>query len=277
MRLDAHNHFWHYSADEYGWITDEMAVLRRDFLPEDLAREQAAIGFEGSVVVQARQTLEETKWLLGLADEHPLIKGVVGWVDLCSDEVGEQLQGFVDHTHFCGVRHVLQDEANDRFMLREEFLRGIGVLGEFGLPYDILIMPHHLPHACKLVERFPEQAFVLNHIAKPFIRDGVMEPWATDIRRLAEHPNVFCKASDMVTEADWERWRPADFHPYLDVVFEAFGTERVMIGSDWPVCTVAGSYAEVMGIVLDYVERLTSAERDAILGENAASVYEMER
>ncbi len=273
MNLDCHQHFWRYNADEYPWINDRMAALRRDFLPEDLAREQAAIGFEGSIVIQARQTLEETRWLLQLADEYPLIKGVVGWVDLRSPEVGEQLRRFVEHPRFCGVRHVLQDEPDDRFMLNEDFVRGVGVLGDFGIPYDILITPRHLPHARALVERFPEQPFVLNHIAKPFIKDGIMEPWATEMGRLAENANVFCKASDMVTEADWERWQPEDFHPYLDVVFEAFGAERVMIGSDWPVCTVAGSYEQVMGIVQDYIEGFSAEEKRAVLGGNAVRVY----
>jgi len=275
MKIDAHNHFWHYSGEEYGWISDRMACIRRDFLPDDLAREQEKIGFEGTIVVQARQTLEETQWLLGLADQYPIIKGVVGWVDLRSPEVAGQIERFAGHPKFCGVRHVIQDEADDRFMLREDFLRGVGTLTRFDLAYDLLIVPRHLPYACDFVEQFREQTFVLNHIAKPFIKDGVMEPWASDLRRLAAHPNVFCKASDMVTEADWESWRPADFRPYLDVVFEAFGAERVMIGSDWPVCTVAGSYEQVMGLTLDYVAEFAAAEKAGVLGENAARVYHL--
>jgi L-fuconolactonase len=273
MKIDAHQHFWRYNDREYGWISDRMAALRRDFLPEDLAREQGPLGFDGSVAVQARQSLAETEWLLELADEHPRLRGVVGWVDLCSPEVGAQLDRFAGRPKLRGVRHVVQDEPDDRFLLREDFLRGVGLLGRRGLTYDILIYPRHLAAARELAGRFREQAFVLDHIAKPSIREGKIEPWATDIRALAAHPNVCCKLSGMVTEADWERWKPADFQPYLDVVVEAFGPRRLMVGSDWPVCTVAASYAEVMGMVTDYIGRLSQEDQSLVLGGNAASFY----
>jgi len=273
MKIDAHQHFWRYNDREYGWISDRMAALRRDFLPEDLAREQGPLGFDGSVAVQARQSLAETEWLLELADEHPRLRGVVGWVDLCSPEVGAQLDRFADRPKLRGIRHVVQDEPDDRFLLRADFLRGVGLLGRRGLTYDILIYPRHLPAACELARRFPEQPFVLDHIAKPFIREGKIEPWAADIRALAAHPNVCCKLSGMVSEADWERWKPADFEPYLDVVVEAFGPRRLMIGSDWPVCTVAASYAEAMGMVTGYIGRLSQEDRSLVLGGNAASFY----
>jgi L-fuconolactonase len=276
MKLDAHQHFWHYTSEEYGWIGSNMEILKNDHLPANLALLTRAADIEGTVAVQARQTLAETEWLLDLADQYALIKGVVGWVDLRSPELQGQLERFADHPKFCGVRHVVQDEPDDQFMLREDFVRGIGLLAEFDLTYDILIFPRHLPVACALVEKFPEQPFVLDHIAKPFIRDGKVGPWNTDIRRLAAFPNVFCKVSGMITEADWQAWQPADFQPYLDVVFEAFGPERIMFGSDWPVCTVAASYAAVVGIVADYVQPLSQAEQASVWGETAKKFYGLE-
>jgi L-fuconolactonase len=276
MKLDAHQHFWRYTPEEYGWIGSNMEILKNDHLPANLALLTRAAGIEGTVAVQARQTLAETEWLLDLADQYSLIKGAVGWVDLRSPELRDQLERFADHPKFCGVRHVVQDEPDDQFMLREDFIRGIGLLAEFDLTYDILIFPRHLPVACALVEKFPGQPFVLDHIAKPFIKDGKVGPWNADLRRLAAFPNVFCKVSGMVTEADWQAWQPADFQPYLDVVFEAFGPERIMFGSDWPVCTVAASYAAVVGIVADYVQPLSQAEQASVWGETAKKFYGLE-
>ena len=226
--------------------------------------------------MQARQTLEETQWLLELADRYPFIKGVVGWVDLRAPELPEQLERFCAHPRLRGVRHVVQDEPDDEFMLREDFVRGIGTLADFGLTYDILIFPRHLPVACELVERFPDQSFVLDHIAKPLIREGKVAPWDAGIRRLAPYPNVWCKVSGMVTEADWHRWQPTDFRPYLDVVFEAFGPRRIMVGSDWPVCTLAGSYADVIALVSDYIQQLSVAEQADVWGQTATRFYELE-
>jgi len=233
-------------------------------------------GIEGTVAVQARQTLDETEWLLQLADNYSLIKGVVGWVDLRSPKLRGQLELFCAHPKFRGVRHVVQDEPDDRFMLREDFVRGLGMLAEFDLTYDILIFPRHLPVACELVARFPDQRFVLDHIAKPFIKDQKVTPWDGDIRRLAAFPNVFCKVSGMVTEADWHQWQPADFRPYLDVVFAAFGSRRIMFGSDWPVCTLAGTYADVLEIVSDYVQQLSEEEQADVWGETARRFYGLE-
>lgn len=273
MKLDAHHHLWRYNDREYGWIGDEMAALRRDFLPDELAREQSALGFEGGIAVQARENLTETEWLLGLAGEYEHIRGVVGWVDLCSADLPAQLERFAANPKLRGVRHVVQDEPDEQFMLRQDFLRGIEQLRRWKLAYDILIYPRHLPAACELARRFPEQVFVLDHMAKPPIKSGELEPWATGLRALAALPNVACKASGMVTEADWTRWRPADLRPYLDVVFEAFGTERVMIGSDWPVCTLAASYEETMGVVTEYIGNLSAPERGLVLGENSVRWY----
>jgi len=273
VKFDAHQHFWQYSAKEYGWIGPDMAVLKQHRLPEDLAPLLKAAGLDGTVAVQARQTLEETQWLLDLADQHEFIRGVVGWVDLRSPDLHAQLARFSVHSKFCGVRHVVQDEPDDQFVLRDDFLRGIAALAEFGLTYDILIFPRHLPVACELVARFPEQPFVLDHIAKPLIKDSVTEPWATGIRRLAAFANVVCKISGMITEADWRGWQPADFRPYLDVVFEAFGPGRIMFGSDWPVCMLAGNYAQVVGLVTEYVKQLSVDEQAAVWGTTAGQFY----
>ncbi|GAB4566077.1 MAG: amidohydrolase family protein [Anaerolineae bacterium] len=273
MRIDSHQHFWRYNAGEYGWISEEMGALRRDFLPVHLKPLLETAGLEGSVAVQARQSLEETAWLLELADQHPWIQGVVGWVDLRSPEVEAQLERFAAHPKMRGVRHVVQDEPDDRFLLRDDFRRGLRLLSRYGLTYDILIFPRHLTAAIELVQQFPDQPFVLDHIAKPFIKAKVMEPWASQIRHLARYPNVYCKVSGMVTEADWAYWEIDDFRPYLDVVFEAFGAQRIMFGSDWPVCTVAASYCQVADIVHDYTRSLSPDEREAVWGGTAERFY----
>ena len=275
MKIDAHQHFWRYNEHEYGWMGPGMKALRRDHLPPDLLPLLQSIGFNGAVAVQARQVIEETRWLLELADQTPFIKGVVGWVDLRSPQLGAQLEQFAAHPKLRGVRHVVHDEPDDQFMLREDFLRGLNQLAEFGLTYDLLLFPKHLPVACEVVAKFPAQRFVLDHIAKPLIKAGIREPWATDIKRLAAFPNVWCKVSGLVTEADWHTWQPFDFAPYLGVVFEAFGVERVMIGSDWPVCTVSAPYRRVMSISMDYVRRFSSGEQALVLGENAARFYDL--
>jgi L-fuconolactonase len=269
MQVDAHQHFWIYRPDEYGWIDDSMAELRRDFLPDDLKPELQSVGFQGSVAVQARQTLEETRWLLELAEHSPSILGVVGWVDLRSPEVGSQLEGFARNPKLVGVRHIVQAEPDDRFLLQPEFLHGISMLEEFDLAYDILIYTRHLPAASEFVGRFPRQRFVLDHLAKPPIKSREIDLWSQGIRRLAAFPNVYCKLSGLVTESDWQHWQPEDIAPYLDVAFESFGPDRLMIGSDWPVCLVAAPYARAVGVVKDYVVRQKPEWRDGVLGENA--------
>ncbi len=276
MKIDAHQHFWFYNGPEYSWIGPNMQVLKQNRLPADLAPLLEANDINGTVAVQARQTLEETQWLLELAGRHPFIKGVVGWVDLCSPQLHEQLTRFASQPKLCGLRHVVHDEPDDRFMLRADFIRGLELLAEFDLTYDLLLFPKHLPVACQLVSKFPEQSFVLDHIAKPLIKAGQVEPWAADIRRLAELPNVCGKVSGMVTEADWKAWQAADFQPYLDIVFEAFGSERLMLGSDWPVCTLAGEYSDVLKIVFDYIEALSTPEQADVSGKTAARFYGLE-
>jgi L-fuconolactonase len=281
IKLDAHQHFWNYSRAEYEWIDESMGVLQRDFLPRDLKPLLDQSGFDGSIAVQARQSLEETRWLLELAWQNDFIRGVVGWVDLCSLDIEEQLREFAGDKRLVGVRHVVQGEPDDRFMLRPEFRRGIARLAEFGLTYDLLLFPRHLPVAVELVREFPGQTFVLDHIAKPAIADGLaesqfrsqFESWARDMRELAKFANVSCKLSGMVTEARWGKWTQEDFLPYLDVVLEAFGPSRLMIGSDWPVCTVSGDYAQTLEIVSRFIERLRASEQDEIIGGNCMRVY----
>lgn len=276
MRIDAHQHFWKYSAEQYGWINEAMRSLKRDFLPADLKPLLDSEGFDGSIAVQARQDAEETEWLLELAGQNQFIKGVVGWVDLCSPDVGAELEQLAQHPKFVGVRHVLQDEPDPEFMLRPDFKRGLRLLAQHGLAYDLLLYPRHLPVAVRLVREFPNQQFVLDHIAKPLIADGLIEPWDWDIRELAEFDHVWCKVSGMVTEARWNDWTTADFAPYLDLVFEAFGSDRLMIGSDWPVCMLSGDYAATMGIVKKYIEQTGYGESYDILGHNCMQCYGVE-
>ena len=275
MRIDAHQHFWLYNSAEYGWIDESMAAIRRDFLPEDLAGELSANEFNGSVAVQARQTLEETRWLLELAAASPRILGVIGWVGLRSPAVHSQLKPFARNPKLVGVRHIVQAETDDRFLLRPDFLCGISLLEEFDLAYDILIYTRHLPVAAEFVEKFPRQRFVLDHMAKPPIRAGEIDVWEKGIRQLAAFPNVLCKVSGLVTEADWHHWTPEQIRPYLDVVFDAFGSERLMIGSDWPVCLVAGQYGRVMDVVKDYVRSNCPGALEAILGGNAQRFWQL--
>jgi len=275
MRIDAHQHFWRYNADEFGWIDDSMSSLRRDFGPDDLKPELERAGFQGSIAVQARQSLEETRWLLELAEDSPLILGVVGWVDLCSPDVRLQLQTFAGNPKLVGIRHVVQSEPDERFLLLPEFLRGISLLEEFDLAYDILIYPQHLPVAVEFVRHSPRQRFVLDHLAKPLIKSASIHPWEAGIRELAKFPNVFSKLSGMVTEADWQNWRPEDLKPYLDIALDRFGPERLMIGSDWPVCTVAASYKQTMSVVLDYLYKFPVNVQDAVLGGNAQRFWKL--
>ncbi len=273
MRIDAHQHFWRYSAAEYPWIGPGMERLARDFLPADLAPLLEAGGIAGTVAVQARQSLEETRWLLELADGHGFIRGVVGWVDLRSTHVADQLARFAGHPRFVGVRHVVQDEADPRFLLGEAFLHGLARVAEAGLVYDLLVLAPQLPAAAEMVALRPGQPFVLDHLAKPPIAAARLDPWRDDIRALARHPHVSCKLSGMVTEARLRQWRREDFLPYMETALEAFSPERLMFGSDWPVCTLSGEYAEVAGIVVDFLAGLAPAERAAIEGGTAARVY----
>jgi len=250
-----------------------MDRLRKDHLPADLLPLMRSADVDATIAVQARQSLEETTWLLQLADEHPFIRAVVGWVDLCSERVIEQLEHFSRHPNFRGVRHVVHDEPDDEFMLRPSFLNGLDQLKQFGLAYDLLLFPRHLPIACEVVKRFPDQPFVLDHIAKPLVRVGEMEPWASDLKRLAAFPNVYCKISGLVTEGEWDSWKTQDFEPYLDVVLNAFSPQRLMIGTDWPVCTLAADHKSVIDLEAGYISKLSADEQQAILEKNPAAFY----
>jgi len=274
-RIDAHQHFWRYDAGQYGWIDESMAALRRDFLPGDLAPELRRAGVDACVAVQARQTLEETRWLLALADAHPFIAGVVGWVDLQGDRVRAELEPLARHPKLVGVRHIAQSEPDDRFLVRPAFVAGLAALEEFDLAYDVLIYSRHLKVAAELAARLPRQRFVLDHLAKPDIRGRAIDRWADDLRALAAHPNVWAKLSGLITEGDWTRWTAADIRPYLDAAFDCFGADRLMIGSDWPVCLVAGDYARTMNVVTRYVAARPAVERDAVLGGNAARFWKL--
>ena len=273
MKVDAHQHFWQYNKVDYEWMGPGLESLRVDRSPQDLRPLLTAAGIDGCIAVQARQTLSESETLLALADQYAFIVGVVGWVDLRSPDLRAQLERFASHPKLVGVRHVLQDEPDDQFMLQASFTRGIGLLAEYDLAYDLLLFPKHLPVAYELVAQFPKQRFVLDHIAKPFIKDGKLAPWDEDIRCLAAFPNVYCKVSGMVTEADWQSWRPNDFRPYLDIVFAAFGPERLMFGSDWPVCTLAGCYQQVFDLAAEYVAELSKDEQTAVFGKTAVQFY----
>ena len=275
MRIDAHQHFWRYSPDEYAWIDDSMPALRRNFLPGDLKSELQRTGFDASIAVQTRHSLEETRWLLELAAAESLIVGVIGWVDLRSTDVRSQLAELAINPKLLGIRHIVQSEPDDRFLLNAHFLRGIAALQEFGLTYDILIYPRHLPLAAEFVRRFPDQRFILDHMAKPPIKSGELQPWKSDISALAKCNNVVCKLSGLVTEADWQAWKPEHIIPYINVAFETFGPDRLMIGSDWPVCTLAGSYSEIMGVVKDYLSRFPDDVRNAVLGGNAERLWNL--
>lgn len=273
MRIDAHQHFWNYSAAEYPWIGPGLERLARDYLPQDLAPLMAAEGIDGAVAVQARQSVDESRWLLDQAAAHPLVKGVVGWVDLRSDRVGDDLHALAANPKFVGVRHVVQDEPDPRFVLGSDFGRGVRQLHQHGLTYDLLLYPNQLPAAIELVGLLPEQPFVVDHLAKPRIAAGEIEGWDRDIRAIARHENVCCKVSGMVTEAARQGWNRNDFTPYLDVVLESFGPERLMFGSDWPVCLLAGEYADVAAIPRDYFSRLSATEQRMIWGDTAARFY----
>ena len=273
MIVDAHQHFWRYDPRADSWIDDRMDVLKRDFLHVDLLPQLEQAGVDATIAVQTQHTVEETEWLLELAGAHPFIAGVVGWIDLQADDVEATVARMSAHPALAGIRHIVQSEADDGFLLGSAFGRGIAALGPAGLAYDILIYPRHLAVAADFVARYPSQTFVLDHLAKPEIRRGAIDEWANDLRRLAAAPNVWCKLSGLVTEADWGAWTPAQIEPYLDVAFGCFGAARLIAGSDWPVCTLAADYSRTMAVVRDYVGRFTSAERDAVLGGNARTVY----
>jgi L-fuconolactonase len=272
MRVDAHHHLWRYDAREYGWIDEPLQALRRDFLPADLEREMRAAGVDAAVAVQARQTMEETRQLLELAKESRVIRGVVGWAAIAAEDFPAVVEELAEEPLLKGLRHVVQAEPKG-FLDGAEFNRGIGAMRGTGLVYDLLVYAPQLEEATRFVDRRPEQVFVLDHMGKPAIARGGFAEWARDFRELARRENVVCKVSGMVTEADWERWTEEDLQRYFDVAVEAFGPSRLMVGSDWPVLTVACEYDRWWETVRRWTGRLSSEERAAIEGEVAARVY----
>ncbi|HUE44445.1 MAG TPA: amidohydrolase family protein [Candidatus Sulfotelmatobacter sp.] len=274
MVIDAHQHFWRFDPVRDAWITEEMSAIWRDFLPADLAAELDSNGVDATIAVQADQSEAETEFLLGLAEGNRRIAGVVGWLDLRSAQIEKRLEHFAKFSKLRGLRHVAQAEPDERFLVGPDFVRGVACLKRFQLAYDILIHPRQLPAAIELVGKLPEQRFVVDHLAKPGMNATRVEPWASQIRELAANPNVCCKISGLVTEGDWKSWKAADFEPYLDVVFEAFGAERLMFGSDWPVCLVAATYAQVKSTIEFYVDRHAAHAKSAIFGDNAQRFYQ---
>lgn len=274
QKIDAHQHFWQYNPIQHHWINEEMAFIRKDFLPQDLQPILNESKFDGCIAVQADQTEEETLFLMLQSAVWPFIKGVVGWVDLRSDKLEERLQFFKQFNIIKGFRHILQSEA-PAFMLQKEFIKGINALKQYDFTYDILIYPKHLQAVIALVQQNPEQKFVIDHMAKPYIKAGLIDDWKKDLLELAQFENVYCKISGMVTEADYQLWKPIHFTPYLDVVVEAFGTKRIMYGSDWPVCLVAASYQDVLDITRHYFSSFSSDEQAAFFGGNAKFFYNL--
>jgi L-fuconolactonase len=275
--IDSHHHFWRYDPMQYDWIDESMRAIRRDFLPDDLRRATREAGIDGVVSVQARQSLEETRWLLDLANQHDFIRGAVGWVPLVSPDVKRVLESFAAERKLVGVRHVVQGEPDEDFILRDDFNAGIATLREFGLRYDILIFERHLPQTIRFVDRHPDQIFVLDHLAKPKIRAGQLDPWRRNIAELARRENVYCKVSGMVTEADPFDWTVEQLRPYFDTVLAAFGPDRLMFGSDWPVCLVGVEYDRWANVARGWTERLSASARDRIFGGTAIEAYGLDR
>jgi L-fuconolactonase len=275
MKIDAHQHFWKFDPDRDAWITQEMHVIRNDFFPDDLFPLLEQNGISGTVAVQADQSAQETDFLLGLAHASHFIKGVVGWIDLKSPSIEREIEKYSEDVLLKGFRHIVQAETDPDFLNRPDFIRGIKALHKKNYTYDLLIYQHQLPMAVKFLQQFPDQPFVLDHIAKPLIKSGIWKDWAEQIRALAAFPNVMCKVSGMVTEADWSDWKPSDFKIYLDVVSEAFGANRLMYGSDWPVCLVAADYKRQLSLVEEYFKSWSATEQTAIFGGNAIRFYKL--
>ena len=275
MIIDSHHHFWKYDPVEYDWIDDSMKVIRKDFFPENLKTTVQEAVVDGVISVQARQCVEETDWLIGMAHQYEFIKGVVGWLPLIQDDVEEYLVKYANEKILKGVRHVIQGEPDPEFMLRKDFNNGISLLKKYSLVYDILIVERQLPDTIRFVDQHPEQVFVLDHIAKPFIGRNELSPWKENIQELAKRENVNCKISGMVTEADYQKWTPSQLLPYFEVILEAFGPDRLLFGSDWPVCLVATSYKNWMGLVRKSIAQLSESEKANIMGENAIRLYQL--
>lgn len=275
MKLDSHQHFWQYEPVKDAWITDDMNVLQRNFMPEHLQPLLQQQGFDGCIAIQAGQSEHETFFLLELAEKFSFIKGVVGWVDFCAAEIGDRLEYFSTFPLLKGFRHIVQSEQQDDFLLRKDFCRGIALLQQYEFTYDILIQPRHLQYANEFVRRYPSQSFVIDHMAKPFIREGIFDDWQEEMKLMAQAPNVSCKLSGLVTEADWRNWKPGDFKIYIETVLESFGPARILFGSDWPVCLLASNYEQVCELVEQHTTHLTPGEKEKLWGLNAQHFYHL--
>ncbi len=273
MIIDTHHHLWSYNQAEFGWIDDDMTVIRRSFLPYDLVSTLSTTEVEKVITVQARQSTDETDWLLYLASQYTMMAGVVGWLPLEDVKISHLLEKYSENKWLRGLRHVIQGEPDPEFILGKNFNRGISLLKQYDLVYDILIFEHQLPATIRFVDMHPGQQFVLDHIAKPRIRTKELQPWASNIRELARRGNVSCKISGMVTEADYQNWSGEQLMPYFDVVIEAFGPSRLMFGSDWPVCLVASSYSRWLDLVRKAISKLDPSDQDMILCSNAQRIY----
>jgi L-fuconolactonase len=273
--VDAHQHFWKLDLPfEYDWLrTPQHQPICRDYLPGDLAEHLTQTGVQKSVFVQTQHNLEENRWVLGMAEQHDFIAGVVGWVDLASEQCEDQLLEFKANSRFVGIRHITQDEPDDDFIVRPDVIRGLRVLQKHGVPFDLLFFVQHLRHAATLGRELPELPMVIDHLSKPKIREQAIDDWKQDMQAAAQFPNIHCKISGMVTEADWQNWKPDDLRPYVEFVLETFGPQRCMFGSDWPVCELAGSYEQVYATLNELIESLSATEKSAILGQNAIDFY----
>lgn len=276
LKIDSHQHFWKFDPVRDSWIGESMSAIQRNFMPEDLKPILNKHGIDGCVSVQADQSEAETEFLLSLAGQHDFIKGVVGWIDLRAADIGKQVERYIGIKKLKGFRHVLQGEADRALMLSPNFMNGIKMLKRHDFTYDILIFPDQLGYTFQFVKTFDGHKLVIDHIAKPDIKNKNIDKWEKGIRNIAQYPNVYCKASGMVTEADWHNWVLLDFKPYLDIIFEAFGPKRVMFGSDWPVCNVAGGYQQMLSIVKNYTSELSAGEQAGFWGQNAAEFYNLE-
>lgn len=275
MTIDSHQHFWIFDPVREAWITSEMSVISRDFLPGDVIPVMTKNGVDGCVAVQVAQSDSETEFLLQLAEANDFIKGVVGWVDLRTDDLYDKLEVYSQFELLKGFRHIVQDEPIG-FLSRPDFIKGVGQLAAFDFSYDLLVKPHQVKEAYEFASRLPNVRFVLDHLAKPYIKRGEIDPWNKDLKLLAQLPNVSCKISGMVTEADWQNWKAADLKPFLDSAFEAFGTRRLMFGSDWPVCLLAADYAGVKAVLTDYLISFSATEQEDVMGNNAVRFYNLD-
>ena len=276
MYIDTHQHFWYYNPTDFGWIDNHMEILQRNFLPPDLEKTVDGHSIQGTVAVQAMTTELETHFLVNLAQKHDIVQGVVGWIDIKSESIELKLEQFAQMRYLKGFRLVLQDK-DPAFMAEKDFRKTISLLDRYGFTYDLLLFPHHLEAAIDLVKAFPNQHFVIDHMAKPYIKDGQIDTWGrlmSEISRTSE--NVYCKVSGLVTEADWNNWKEKEIHPYLDVVFESFGCDRLMYGSDWPVCLLASDYQRVLTMLLDYLNQFSSQEKMQVMRDTAVNFYSLD-